>query len=559
MIPRIFARATVLAALILAAPAVAVRAANDPLPSHYETVVLDDAPVCWWRMTDSDSRTVVNRCSPPEGDTLAAQPMGQVRLDFPGPSGEQFPDFSSDNVAAQLTAGRNYLRVRDPGEHSALDFDNGDALSIEAWIQPSSRPQPKYSYIVGKGRTLNSGADGRNQNYSLRLDNRGSEARLSFFFVDAETPDHSTSHKADGHRWTSKLSLPLDGRWHHVAVSYTFGQPEAIRGYIDGVETTGNWDLAGPTRKRPVVDDDELWIGSSMSGRATFSGAIDEVALYRHVLDAKAIGRHVQIHRRDEVQALVEAAGDSAPSDRVQFDAFEGVSIAGNWNFVPTERQPVYESDVFALTELPRKYDRRAVIVDRPAPLLLHAYARLELPPGEHQLALRSLNGARLYVDGELLAETPFLPSSGNGHGKVYQIQPSQPDRLSLAAAHHEQIVALRCDGTPRVFSLLAVAGLGGRPIELGELVVACRTAGASTFQLLGPLPQESPGASVAYRSLDDEGWLNFLEHDRTRAAGGGSRTCGTSWAARKLAGGSSVTPRPAGCWPILPALSRQA
>src|SRR5690606_33203663 len=119
----------------------------------------------------------------------------------------------------------NFLRVVDPGAESPLDFDNGDSLTIEAWIQPEPNPQGVYSYIVGKGRTLNPGTTERNQNYSLRLANKKSEANLSFFFVDAETPDQTTSHNADGHRWTSKLSVPLDGRWHHVALSYTFGEP----------------------------------------------------------------------------------------------------------------------------------------------------------------------------------------------------------------------------------------------------------------------------------------------------------------------------------------------
>ncbi len=266
----------------------------------------------------------------------------------------------------------------------------------------------------------------------------------------------------------------------------------------------------------PVVDDDELWIGSSMSGRATFAGAIDEVALYRRSLGAAEIGRHVRIHRRDEVQAAVDAVADAAPADHVQYDVFERVQVGRAWNFVPTERQPLYESDVFALTELPRKYDDRAVIVDRPNPLVIHAYARIALPAGSHQLAFRSLNGARLYVDGELLAENPFLSNSGSGHGKVYELEPPQPDRLSLAAAHHEAIVPLVSDGLPHVFSVLAAVGLSGRPAEIGELVVACKSDGTGeTFELLGPRGEQSPGQAVAYRTYDDAGWLAFLEHDQ--------------------------------------------
>ena len=43
-------------------------------------------------------------------------------------------------------------------------------------------------------------------------------------------------------------------------------------------------------------------------------------------------------------------------------------------------------------------------------------------------------------VDDKLIAENPFLALAGNGHGKVYELKPSQVDRLSLPAAHHDKI-----------------------------------------------------------------------------------------------------------------------
>ena len=481
-------------------------AVNEAL-SKYETLITGDRPTCWWRMAGADEPLVANRGIVADPANFAARPVGKVDLTIAGPSGAEFPDFATGNVAVRLVSGRNFLRVTDPGEQSPLDFDNGDALTIEAWIQPEPKPQPTYSYILGKGRTLNPGLPERNQNYALRLANKGSEAKLSFFFVDAETPDASPDHKADGHRWTSKLAVPLDGRWHHVALKYVFGEPDSIRGYVDGVETLGTWELAGATRKRPVIDNDDVWIGSSMAGRATFPGAIDEVALYRRALPAETIGRHVRIQRRDEVQELVTAAGELATDDHVQYDVFEGVAIAKSWTFVPTQRQPLYASDVFALTELTRKYDEHGVILDRPTPLLVQAYARIELPPGKHQLMLRSLNAARLYIGGELLAETPFLPVSGSGHGKVYQLAPAAEGRLSLAAGHHEKLVEWESDGRPQVFSLLAIAGLAGRPAELGEIVVASRSEGG-TFELLGPAAdrKNSSGPSLEYRVFNDPG-----------------------------------------------------
>jgi hypothetical protein len=53
-----------------------------------------------------------------------------------------------------------------------------------------------------------------------------------------------------------------------VAVAYEFGKPETMRGWIDGVATDGDWSVDGATTKAPAVDDDDVWIGSSLGGSA---------------------------------------------------------------------------------------------------------------------------------------------------------------------------------------------------------------------------------------------------------------------------------------------------
>lgn len=490
--------------------AVRIATAEDATPApSYAATVRGDQPIAWWRMSEITESVVTNQATTLEDPTLLdAQRVGELEANAAGPSGDEFPDFESSNLALRFPRGKNFLRVADPGANSPIDFDNGDAITIEAWVQPDGKPSVTYSYIAGKGRTLNAGVGDRNQNYSLRLANSGSSAKLSFFFVDDETKPDNQGRGADGHRWTSKQTVSLDRRWHHVAMTYVFGEPESIRGYIDGVETKGVWDLAGPTTKRPIVDDDELWIGSSMAGRATFPGVLDEVAIYRTALTPEAIARHVNIHRRNEILAVVQAAATSAPSDHVQYDLFTQIPDTRNWDFLPAGRRGVYQSDVFALTELPRDYDDRAVIVDWPTPLMVHAYAQVTLPEGEYQLAFRSLNSARLYIDEKLMAETPFLSPASGGHGAMYQLEPPSPDRVSLPAAHHERLIDFTSDGKPHRFSVLGIAGLKGRPAELGELVLAFAPKG-EPFQFLT--------ATNDNLAFDDEGWLDFLNRDLQR------------------------------------------
>jgi len=511
----------ILAVFLLLGQADDLRGDEEKDATSYAETVAEDAPILWWRLSSAGNDSVANSgAAAGDEHPLVAVPTGNVDVDVSGPMGEEFPDFRADNRAIGLSKGANYLRVVDPGADSPLDFTNGDAITIEAWVKPVANPGVGYGYIIGKGRTLNSGFSGRNQNYSLRLAYARGGAKLSFYFVDDETP-HGDGTKADGHRWTSTASMSVDDRWHHVALVYKFGEPETIRAYIDGVESQGRWDLAGPTRKRPVVDDDELWIGSSMQGRATMRGAIDEVAIYRRMLTGEEIESHVNIRRRDEILAAVQSVLNTAPVEHVQIDVFERVADGRNWSFKPTQRQGVYQSDVFALTELPRKYNDKALIVDRPAPILIHASSRITLPAGNYRLLLRSLNAARLYLDDKLVAETPFLKLAGNGHGKVYQLEPSQPDRVSLPAAHNERIVPFEADGGSVVVSLLAQAGHQGRLAELGELVVAVAGDG-EIFRLLGsdgnlPVVEPERKPASAYRRFDDEGWIAFLDRDAQR------------------------------------------
>ena len=93
----------------------------------------------------------------------------------------------------------------------------------------------------------------------------------------------------------------LDGHWHHVAFVYAFGDPDSARAVIDGQFGGGTWDMGGPTTKPPVVDNDELWIGSSMGGNPenSFRGGIDELVLYRHLVPLERLAERYRAVFRD--------------------------------------------------------------------------------------------------------------------------------------------------------------------------------------------------------------------------------------------------------------------
>src|SRR5205823_1665321 len=124
-------------------------------------------------------------------------------------------------------------------------------------------------------------------NWALRVREVRGRVCLSFLFFSAPTREH----QGQWHRWTSDAGFRAGSGWHHLAVGYTFGAPESIRGWLDSRPVKGAWDMGGPTRRPPVVDNDAIWIGSSQGGQAanSFRGLLDEIGVHRGALPEKTL------------------------------------------------------------------------------------------------------------------------------------------------------------------------------------------------------------------------------------------------------------------------------
>ena len=181
---------------------------------------------------------------------------GGVSFVQPGPRRPDYPTFDLKNPAARFDGKGARLMLPDSPDHR-FDFTNGDAITLEAWVKLDGLRKGSNVYLIGKGRTK---AGSSNQNWALRLREMYGSACPSFLF--ATTPAAGDQGDDRWHRWTTKRGLIDDGRWHHVAVSYVFGDPASVRGYVDGQEIQGAWDMGGATREAPLVDDDAVWLGS---------------------------------------------------------------------------------------------------------------------------------------------------------------------------------------------------------------------------------------------------------------------------------------------------------
>lgn len=419
-------------------------------------------------------------------------PKGDLVRDQVGPRPPEFPNLEADNTAVQLKGNGARFEIKDPGPQSRYDFTNGDAITLEAWIKVESLRTGQPAYIIGKGRTLSPKFGKDNQNWSLRVVGaQGGQAQLSFLFTSVPG-----TGKFEWHRWTSEAAFLIASGWHHVALAYEFGKPESIRGWVDGVPSLGTWDSAGPTKNPPVVDDDDVWIGSSMNGSAgnSFNGLLDMVAIHRQRLADKEIASRYQRKHgpqavKEEKPAMPKLGPITEGKVLVQFS--EGLSGFHRWPVAEEWPQETtrWLSDVFLLPRVPRRYDAWGIRSDWKPPLLLRMAADVTLPQGERRFLLRARALARLWVDGVLVAETkPADGSTPNGHESVTPLAEPPLPGLRVKDYHHQEVFGTiklpNKKGPSRVVLEVVVGGKNQRT-ETGELCVAVESEDGKSFSIL--------------------------------------------------------------------------
>ena len=454
------------------------------------------------------------------GPELAA--VGNVRLKQAGPRRPDYPRFDTQNVAPTFDGQGARLVIKDPGADSVFDFKNGDAFTLEAWVRPDGLRKGENATIIGKGRTDPKAPNPGNQNWAVRLRVLYDTACLNFLFA-------SPAEKGvRWHRWTTPTGFPNDGRWHHVAVRYEFGKPESIRGWIDGKEIKGSWDMDGATTDAPIVDDAPVWIGSSQGGlpNSSFRGAIDEIRLYRTLVPSAEIAGRFATTLPPVVKAEVAQVG---PSPNAGNDSASGakaakvpeiartapkvdwttvtngqvrVELCEDWhptaNVWPDKPLAVTDSYVapaFGFTRVPEKYVDTGVRAERGHPYFFRALGVVKLPAGKHRLLLRGRGASALFVDGKLILKTPF-PPPGTDNKPVK----AQDDYLDLGGdfrfappGNRDAWAEFETKGGEHRIILESVVGYvinnkgSRRRPELGETVAAISLAGRTDWQLLSP------------------------------------------------------------------------
>ena len=204
----------------------------------------------------------------------------------------------------------------------------------------------------------------------------------------------------------------------------------------------------GSTERPPVVDDDELWIGSALGGSRnnSFVGGLDEVAIHR---ETSVASNYCKRYRRLE-QPKPKYVRDDWPIG-------QGAGRVGRGVF---SREGLATSGLAACRQLPARYSwllpnypqvrEPGVRVDRPKTFLLRALSSVTLPPGEHEWLVRSRWSSRIWVDDKLMVSVPQPAKGGGAHHNVPRIPEDWPAYLRLTGpGDAEKRFRLKSKGKP--------------------------------------------------------------------------------------------------------------
>jgi hypothetical protein len=424
--------------------------------------------------------------------------IGGVHRDMPGPTPAEFAGMEEGNLAVKFDGrGARYV-MEDTGANSPFDFANGDTISLESWVKLDDIHPGENVYIVCKGRTGDPQFAAHNQNWALRLREARGQACLSFLF--ATQPEKDAAPDAHWHRWTTETGFKKHIGWHHIAVSYKFGQPESIRGWIDGQPLPGTWDMGGASVEAPIVDDDAMWIGSAQGGAPgnSFRGFLDAIAIHRQPLsDATVASRFKRLGESPDAKNIAaEPAKEQmpelgpVPAGRVLVSFLEGLSDHDRWPAgaeTPATEIVRWNASEMFLPRLPYRYDNWGVRASWAAPVLVRLAGEFSLQPGERKFLVRARGLSRLWVNGHVVIRTKPHLGSSDGHQPVKPIpQPPLPGLRPKGYSMQEAFgtASIPPDGKCQIVFEFIVGGKRFRA-EPGETLVAVQSSDEQTYHLL--------------------------------------------------------------------------
>ncbi|MCR9209398.1 MAG: DUF1549 domain-containing protein, partial [bacterium] len=406
---------------------------------------------------------------------------GSIKWNVPGPVPPEYAEAQPGNLSAQFHGKGERLVIDDPGSGSQWDFENGDALSIQAIVKIDEIGEGQNVYIIGKGRTHEKKYASNNQNWALRLRQLNGSSRISLLFATPEV-----SGNTPWHRWTSNEGIESTATWNHIAVTYRFGEPKCVRAWLNGKPVAGKWDMGGPTKQNPVVDDAPVWIGSSMGGQhsSSFRGWIDQLTVSRKLLrdeDLKDCWNPPPPPRPKPPEMLLSPG-------KVTWWWKDDIPTHTKWPVVKADEGESLSIEApMLLSRLPQKYDSHGIRDSYSKAVYLRVGTQLSIPAGDHRFLVRMRGLSRLWMNDEEIAAIGPQNGRTDGHNPVEPLpERPGPGLRRLAYGVQETIAehSVKENGNKRLILETIVGGTRYRA-EPDETMVAVQLNGTGPFWLL--------------------------------------------------------------------------
>ena len=209
------------------------------------------------------------------------------------------------------------------------------------------------------------------------------------------------------------------------------------------------------------------------------------------------------------VLAWLAAAAPAADADGiVSVEIFEDLPQEQWLDPAGLEPLSAYTEPAFGFVQIPKRFSRNALALDRSEPFTLKATLSRALPAGKYRFRLRSKGLSEFSVDGQALLETKAQEPSRDSNALLPPAPTAVEYPLRPAPApHQDALTTVELDGGEHTFVLTAVIGGKGLAPFPGELSVSYARPG-EVDRVLG-------GADAPL--LTDNDWERYASRERER------------------------------------------
>jgi hypothetical protein len=240
-----------------------------PPSSAYGKAVSADGPAGWWRLGESSGTTAGDQTGADAGTYTSGVTLKQPSL------------ISTDaNTAVAFDGKSGAVKIPAP---SLLNL--GSALTLEAWIKPTSLPASgSFTSILTKA-----------ESYSLQFNG----PKLEFTIIQSGTR----------HRLQAASGAVVAGNVYYVAGTYD-GTTQRL--YINGVQVA-----SGPLTGAASTTTSPLCVASWDGADEFFPGTVDEPAVYAKALTATQVKSHYEVATKVVLSAPAGLTATAKSSSRI--------------------------------------------------------------------------------------------------------------------------------------------------------------------------------------------------------------------------------------------------